>query len=58
VGTTVASWDLRAGAAMVIAWLIAEGETTITNVEYIHRGYDNLVSNLKALGADIEEIED
>ena len=58
LGTTVASWDLRAGAAMVIAWLIAQGETTITNVEYIHRGYDNLVSNLKALGADIEEIED
>ena len=51
----VASWDLRAGAAMVIAWLIAEGETKITNVEYIHRGYDNLVENLQKLWADIEE---
>ncbi len=57
IWTTVASWDLRAGAAMVIAGLIADGETTITNVEYIHRGYDNLVSNLKSLGADIEEID-
>lgn len=57
IWTRVASWDLRAWAAMVIAWLIAEGETTVTSVEYIHRWYDNLVSNLKALWADIEEVE-
>jgi len=56
VWTTVASWDLRAGAAMVIAGLIAEGETIVTNVEYIHRGYDKLIENLKNLGADIEEL--
>ena len=41
---------------MVIAWLIASKETKITNVEYIHRGYDNLVVNLKSLWASIEEI--
>lgn len=57
VGTTVASWDLRAGAAMVIAGLIATGQTTITNVEYIYRGYDQLVENLKKLWADIREIK-
>ena len=52
----VTSWDLRAWAAMVIAWLLASGQTKITNVEYIHRGYDNLVNNLKALWANIKEI--
>lgn len=36
-GTTVSSWDLRAGVAMILAGLIAEGETSITNVEYIER---------------------
>jgi len=55
-GVTVTSWDLRAGAAMVIAGLIAEGATTVTNVEYIHRGYEDFVETLKSLGADIEEI--
>lgn len=55
-GTQVTSWDLRAGAAMVIAWLIAEGETQVTNVEYIYRGYENFVSKLQALWADIEEV--
>lgn len=53
---TLTSWDLRAGAAVVIAALIAEWESTITNVEYIHRGYENFVETLKNLGADIEEI--
>ncbi|NVP17106.1 UDP-N-acetylglucosamine 1-carboxyvinyltransferase [Candidatus Gracilibacteria bacterium] len=57
-GVTVTSWDLRAGAAMVIAGLIAEGETKITNVEYIYRGYEDFVSKLKVLGADLEEIND
>ena len=55
---TVTSWDLRAGAAMVIAGLIAEGTTTVTNVEYIHRGYEDFVETLKSLGADIEEIKE
>ncbi len=52
--TTVTSWDLRAGAAMIIAGLIADGDTFITNVEYIERGYENFVPKLKNLGADIE----
>lgn len=54
---TVTSWDLRAGAAMVIAGLIAKWETKITNVEYIHRGYEKFVYKLKTLGADISEQE-
>lgn len=54
---TVTSWDLRAWAAMVIAWLITEWETRITNVKYIYRGYEDFVKKLKALGADIEAIE-
>jgi len=53
---TVTSWDLRAWAAMVIAWLIAEWETQIANVEYIHRGYENFVEKLRNIGAEIEEI--
>ncbi|MDD3144879.1 MAG: UDP-N-acetylglucosamine 1-carboxyvinyltransferase [Candidatus Gracilibacteria bacterium] len=57
-GVTVTSWDLRAGAAMVIAGLIAEGETKITNVEYIYRGYEDFVNKLKAIGADLEEVDD
>lgn len=55
---TVTSWDLRAWAAMVIAWLIAEWETKITNVEYIYRWYEDFVSKLKVLWADLEEIND
>lgn len=56
-GATVTSWDLRAGAAMVIAWLIADWETTITKVEYIYRGYDDFVNKLQKLWADIKEID-
>ncbi|MFK7780465.1 MAG: UDP-N-acetylglucosamine 1-carboxyvinyltransferase [Candidatus Gracilibacteria bacterium] len=56
-GATVTSWDLRAGAAVVIAGLIADGETKITNIEYIFRGYENFVDKLQKLGANIEEHE-
>ena len=56
-GRTVASNDIRAGAAMVLAALCAEGETTITDVRYIERGYDRLDEKLKSLGARIEKIE-
>jgi UDP-N-acetylglucosamine 1-carboxyvinyltransferase len=52
---TVSSWDLRAGAAMIIAGLIAAGETRITNVEYIERGYEDIVGKLVKLGAKIEK---
>lgn len=53
-GRTVASNDIRAGAAMVLAGLCAEGQTTITDVRYIERGYDKLDEKLKTLGAKIE----
>jgi UDP-N-acetylglucosamine 1-carboxyvinyltransferase len=56
-GRTVASNDIRAGAAMVIAGLCAEGETLITDVRYIERGYDHLDEKLRSLGAKIEKIE-
>ncbi len=55
-GATVKAVDLRAGAAMIIAGLAAEGETVITDVESIQRGYANIVNNFRALGADIEDI--
>lgn len=51
---TVASNDIRAGAAMVLAALCAEGDTTITDVRYIERGYDRLDEKLRSLGAKIE----
>lgn len=54
---TVTSWDLRAWAAMVIAWLIATWETRITNVEYIYRGYEDFLLKLKKLWAEVEEID-
>lgn len=54
---SLTSWDLRAGAAVVIAALIAQWETTVTNVEYIHRGYEDFVETLQRLWADIEEIK-
>ncbi len=57
MGATVTSWDLRAGAAMVLAGLIAEGTTKVTNIEYINRGYENFVSNLQNLGADIKQVD-
>ena len=52
-GTSVAATDLRAGAAMVAAGLVAEGTTTITNVEHILRGYEQIVEKLTSVGAKI-----
>jgi len=52
-GAQVAATDLRAGAALVIAGLSADGETVIEEVKYIERGYDNIVEKLTKLGADI-----
>lgn len=52
---TVTSWDLRAWCAVVIAGLMAKGETTVTNIIYIKRGYENFLENLQSLGADIIE---
>ncbi|MFP5488527.1 MAG: UDP-N-acetylglucosamine 1-carboxyvinyltransferase, partial [Acidimicrobiia bacterium] len=56
VGTDVVAHDIRAGAAMVVAGLAAEGVTTITGVHHIDRGYDDLVGRLRSVGADIERI--
>ncbi len=55
-GRLVASNDIRAGAAMVIAGLCAEGQTTITDVRYIERGYDKLDEKLRSVGAKIERV--
>ena len=52
-GTSVVATDLRAGAAMVAAGLLAEGKTTITNVEHILRGYEQIVEKLTNIGAKI-----
>ncbi len=57
-GAEVEAVDLRAGVAMIIAGLIADGETTITNINYIERGYDDVVGKLRRLGADIETVRD
>lgn len=56
-GSRVVATDLRAGAAMVAAALTAEGKTTITNVEHILRGYEQIVEKLKSVGAKIESKE-
>ena len=53
-GCDVISHDIRAGAAMVVAGLAADGTTSITGVHHIDRGYDDLVGRLQAVGADIE----
>ncbi len=57
-GTEVTATDLRAGASLIIAGLIAEGTTKISNIEYILRGYEDIVEKLKAVGADIEIIDE
>ena len=57
-GATVCSPDLRAGAALVIAGLAAEGFTVVEQVEYIERGYEHFEVKLKELGAMIEKVED
>lgn len=55
-GTTMTSPDIRAGNALLIAALSAEGKSIIHNIEQIDRGYENIDGRLKALGADIERI--
>jgi UDP-N-acetylglucosamine 1-carboxyvinyltransferase len=56
-GAPVCATDLRAGAAFIIAGLTADGETIISNTDHIFRGYENICSKFRALGADIKEIE-
>lgn len=55
-GTTMTSPDIRAGIALLIAALSAEGKSIIDNIEQIDRGYENIDARLKALGADIQRI--
>ena len=57
-GSSVKATDLRAGAALVIAGLMASGRTEITNVEYILRGYSDIISKMTQLGAEIQLVED
>ncbi len=57
-GTQVRATDLRGGAGMVIAGLMARGTTTITDIQYIDRGYENMEEKFKKLGADITRADD
>ena len=57
-GSTVCAHDLRAGAALVIAGLAAEGTTYVEHIHFIERGYEHLILKLSELGADIKRIED
>lgn len=58
VGTEVTASDLRAGAALIVAGLIAKGTTKISNIEFILRGYEDIVNKLSSVGADIKIIEE
>ena len=53
-GATVMATDLRASASLVIAGLVAEGETVVDRIYHLDRGYDQMELKLRALGADIE----
>ena len=57
-GADVTAKDLRAGAALVIAGLTAEGTTRVDNIHFVERGYQNLIEKMTALGADIKKIEE
>jgi UDP-N-acetylglucosamine 1-carboxyvinyltransferase len=55
-GAPVRAPDIRAGAALVVAGLAAEGETVVSGVHHVDRGYDDLVGRLVTIGADIERV--
>ena len=57
-GTTVVARDLRAGAALVIAGLCAEGTTKVENIHFVERGYENIIEKLTRLGATIRRVDD
>ena len=54
-GAPVKATDLRAGAALIIAGLVASGETEVGAINYIERGYEELIEKFRALGADIRK---
>ena len=56
-GATVMATDLRASASLVIAGLVADGETTVDRIYHLDRGYDRMENKLRALGADIERVK-
>ncbi|MGH9292557.1 MAG: UDP-N-acetylglucosamine 1-carboxyvinyltransferase [Acidimicrobiales bacterium] len=56
-GARVRATDIRAGAALVIAGLVAEGETEVAGAEHVDRGYEDLAGRLRALGADVERLD-
>ena len=58
VGRKVKATDLRAGASMLVAGMIAEGTTTIYNIEHLLRGYEKLVDKLNNVGANISLIDE
>ncbi|MDP3762613.1 MAG: UDP-N-acetylglucosamine 1-carboxyvinyltransferase [bacterium] len=55
-GTQIVSYDIRAGLTVIVAALVAEGETKVLGVEHVERGYENLEERLQKLGADIKRI--
>lgn len=55
-GGAVKSWDIRAGAAMILAALVAKGKTVVSDIHYIDRGYEKFDEKLRSLGADIQRI--
>ena len=57
-GSSVCAHDLRAGAALVIAGLAASGTTSVDQIHFVERGYEDLIGKLTALGADIKRVED
>ena len=57
-GAPVRAFDVRAGAALVLAGLVADGETTVYDAEHVERGYPDLAGRLRDLGADVERLDD
>ena len=57
-GTQVVSTDLRAGAALVLAGLVAKGTTEVSQIYHVERGYENFVEKMSGLGAKIRLVED
>lgn len=57
-GAPVEATDLRAGAALIIAGIVAKGETSITNLVHIDRGYENIEEKFRGIGANIQRVVD
>lgn len=55
-GVSIESWDIRAGASLVVAGLISQGQTIINNIEQIDRGYEKIEERLQKLGAEIKRV--